>query len=133
MVIIMIIMMIIILNLLLLIIVNGNVTIAKVLTGFYCALLDIKYLSSYQLILIAIFTYKYPNNLLPRSFGNFFKRSSDIRSHRLLSVDKHRPEVSRTTLKKDFQVSKCSGPRMFSSIPVTIASSESISIFKCTC
>ena len=80
--------------------------------------------------LIAIFIYKNANNLLPHSFKNFFTRSSDIHSYCLRSADKYRPEAFRTKLKK-FSL-KCSGPRIFSSIPITIASSKSISIFKST-
>ena len=80
--------------------------------------------------LTAIFMYKYANNLLPHSFKNFFTRSSDIHSYCLRSADKFRPEASRTMLKK-FSL-KCSGPRIFSSIPITITSSKSISIFKST-
>ena len=50
--------------------------------------------------LIAIFMYKYANNLFPHSFTNFFTRSSDIHSYCLRSADKYRPEASRTMLKK---------------------------------
>ena len=80
--------------------------------------------------LIAIFMYKYANNLLSHSFKNFFTRSSDIHSYCLRSADKYRPEVSRTMLKKCSL--KFSGPRIFSSIPITITSSKSTSIFKST-
>ena len=87
-------------------------------------------LNFYQIndFLTVTFMFKYAKNLLPQSFQKCCTLSSDIHSYGLRFSDKYRPEASHTTLK--ISSLKCSDPRTFSSIPATVISSESISIFK---
>ena len=78
--------------------------------------------------LVGIFMYKYDNHMLPSSFDNFFLKSSHVNSHDVRSLHCFRSDFARTTL-KTFSI-KCSGPRFFSSIPTSISSLKSISLFK---
>lgn len=81
-----------------------------------------------NLFQIGLFMYKYSNSTLPQSFNDFFLKSSDVHTHFLRSSNFFRPEFAHTTL-KTFSI-KCSGPRTYSIIPVSIQASESFSLFK---
>ena len=67
-------------------------------------------------------------NILPSPFDNFFTRSSEIHSHDLRTVNRFRSEFASTTL-KHFS-NKCSGPRIYSSIPKEVTSCTSTSTFR---
>ena len=72
--------------------------------------------------------YKYSNHLLPMPLRNFFITSSDVHSHGTSSSSDLRSDPARTTL-KSFSL-KCSGPRLYSNIPVIIKSTASLHLLK---
>ena len=84
--------------------------------------------SQINTFLISIFMYKYDNHMLPSSFEDFFVRSSQVHSHGLRSMNYFRTDFARTNCK--FFSIRCSGPRIYSNIPTSISSLESISLFK---
>ena len=75
----------------------------------------------------AIFMCKYSNHLLPMTFRNFV-RSSDVHCHGTRSSSDLRSDPARATLKSSSL--KCSGPCLYSNIPMIIKSTASIRLFK---
>ena len=75
-----------------------------------------------------LFIFTYEHNLLPSSFNNMFSKSSDIHSYNLGSSNQFRSEFSRTTFKK-FSIC-CRGPLLFSTLPSSLTSVNSFSLFK---
>ena len=75
-----------------------------------------------------IFMYKYDNFILPSSFDNMFVKLSDVHSYDLRPGRCFRTDFARTTL-KTFSI-KCSGPRIYSIIPISVSSLKRISLFK---
>ena len=88
-------------------------------------ILNVHQLNMFQ---TALFMYKFEQKMLPASFDNYFIRSSEIHSHKLRYVNHFRAEFASTTLKK-FSI-KCSGPLLYSSIPIDFVTSATFSTFK---
>lgn len=88
-------------------------------------LLNIYQINKFQ---TCLFIYNYEHNLLPPSFNNMFFKSSDVHSYNLRSSNQLRSEFSRTTFKK-FSIC-CKGPLLFSSLPSSLVSLNSSSLFK---
>lgn len=75
-----------------------------------------------------IFMFSYCNQLLPRSYDNFFVSGSAIHHYRTRTAQNLRPYKCRTTLK--LQTISYQGPIYWNDLDDSIKNSTSLSLFK---
>ena len=87
--------------------------------------LDIFSINSFS---VATFMYSYHHNLLPNSFHDLFLSSNQVHQYETRLASQYRPHFCRTNIKQFSILYR--GPKIWNSLPVSLISSPSISVFK---
>ena len=87
--------------------------------------LDIFSINSFS---VATFMYSYHHNLLPNSFHDLLLSSNQVHQYETQLASQYRPHFCRTNIKQFSILYR--GPKIWNSLPVSLISSPSISVFK---